>query len=313
MPRRYRCAGQGSATLVEVNEGRRHGILPPRAEAFHELERPSSRPQTLDFERQKRHLIDRIDPPEVAIEFERVYDAHRGAQVHVLRAQVTVTVDEAIRSFHEQSPTALQEFELGSCRRFDEVVAEGAASTAQRATVRDDFVVKPLDIATATHRPVLGQGIEPREHGDETFDFTRAQVAPAQLPIEHRSGRQPAHLHQPIDHTTWTRERESAIAFRQWQDREVHAWRQTPVELQLQPAASLPRTEGPVIDQVVVQGFLQLVSVASDQEHPRKVRFDGADAPRPPRITRGPPQELDLEVKSLRVLPDHVDGPVLRP
>jgi hypothetical protein len=61
------------------------------------LTRPS-RTQAFAFNAEERQLVDRIDHPQAAVEFEAIDDAHLVAQPNVLRPQVTMPVDDVTPS-----------------------------------------------------------------------------------------------------------------------------------------------------------------------------------------------------------------------
>jgi len=237
------------------------------------------RSEPLAFEREKRHLVVRINGAETRIEFEAVDDPDRMAEPDVLRPQIAVPVDD-VPPTHAggQNPCVrLEETELDRVKPTNETVRHSQPRIQENSLVVCEASAPLMQVSS---RRQVNRGcplIELGERHNQTIKVPRLDAMLDDERFEHLLHVESAHDDEPIDDRAPAPDGQALFCRDQRHYIEVDVRRQTAVQAKLGATGSLSLRQGGEVEIGKAHRLLELVDAVADHEDPRHVGLVASD------------------------------------
>ena len=260
------------------------------------------------FHCQERQFLDRIHDPKVAVELQAIDDHRLGQQVDMLRPEIAVPLDHALRAPFDQGPMITQEgalridHALGPCQR------HAVDGHRQNIAIGSDLALDPAPIVTRPHRDGSRFRIERADQLERLAQPIPVELAARDGDVESRLGWQAPHLDQAIDNLPLTAELQLASRIDDQARRtQIDVRRETAIEADLGLAMTASSGNAGKIQERRANRLLELVRMTLGQEHPRHVGLDRFDPGGSLREAGSTPQERDLGFQRY-LMPDASTG-----
>jgi hypothetical protein len=264
------------------------------------VEKPAADPgaaEPLALEEQEGQLVGRIEHPELGGELEAVDDRGLRREADVFGAQVAVALDDAafVHALVEQSRLLGEEAELGLRELMHPAAAESELGPAELAQIVAHAARESAAIRRRGESERPRVRVEPRDVQRGGPNVRLAERPAQDQRVEHPVRREPPHVHEPVDRLARSREREPGFEIERQLDRaQVDVPGEPSIEPYLLLAVALAQGRRAEVEAVPAHRLLQLVDVASREEHPRHVGLHRVDGPRRRRVGLRPAQEGHL-------------------
>jgi hypothetical protein len=242
-----------------------------------------------------------IQDPRLARELQTVEDCRRRTEVDVLRAEVSVALDDPLfpNPPFQHRAQAFEHPQLALRDLGDRVHGKAELPAGQLLARLQDAPTKTILMLRGIERHRPGLPVEARQElggGSEKLGTGGPVANPL---VEEVASAQPTHPDKPIHRRP--RAVQGQLAPRrqdQRNDAQVDLWREPTVQTDLIQAPAPAALECSEVQELVAHGLLQLVRELPGQKHPRHVGLDGRDRGGPRRVAVGATKELDLRRES---------------
>ncbi len=238
--------------------------------------------QHLAFERQIGELVRGVDNSQRAAEFKTISEDRLGAQVNVLGSQIAVPLENASsrRTIVEELGIALDKTELKIGNLSNEMAGETPDRPQELIATGPNPGRDPKSISRPLDRDCGCRAVKKNERRDGGREICDAQAAAPDLLLQGVALSQPAHLHEPVDHSAHTTDRKRSIGSQNKRnDSEVDAGSKAAIETNFGLTVPVACDDRAEVEKRVPDRLLEFVCVPVRQKDPGHVGFDGPYSP----------------------------------